>query len=98
MAILNICEFAGPSAVYTPLLVAMPPAASQDVAIGAESAQSDALNAATALVRLCADTACYVALGSDPTAAAEAWYLPADVPEYVAVPRDGTRKIAVIAL
>lgn len=70
----------------------------QNVAIGATSAQSSAVNASTKRIVMSASSACWVALGSDPTAAAHdgAFYLPADGQSYPFSVVPGVTKIAVI--
>lgn len=93
MAILNISEFAENNPI-TLQAARYPKLASQDVAIGATSAQSDAFSATTVLVRVVADVACYIDIATDPTAAAEDTYLPANAPEYFRVA--GFDKLAVI--
>lgn len=69
----------------------------QTVAIGASSAQSATLNAATTLIRIATDTACRVLSGTNPTALATSLPLAAGQSEYFGVPAGGTIKIAVIA-
>jgi hypothetical protein len=67
----------------------------QRVAIGAASAQSLALNAATKFVILTAEVPCHFAHAADPTASAATRFLSAGVPrEFRAV---GGNKIAAIA-
>lgn len=74
-----------------------PPVAEQIVAIGASSAQSSLLNAVTSFVRLTTDVNCSVKFSANPTATATTMRLAAGAVEYIAVPQDGTLKIAVIA-
>lgn len=94
MATLNITEFAENN---PPTLQAarFPKFASQDVAVGGTSAQSDAFDSHTVVIRVVTDTACYIDVSADPTAAAEDVYLPANAPEYFRV--TGGHKLAVIA-
>jgi hypothetical protein len=94
MAILNIAEFNGTGNV-SPLTFNLPPVTTQNVTVGATSAQSAALNAQTRMVSLCADASCYIAVGVNPTAEAGSLYLPADCPTAFSVA--GGHKIAVIA-
>lgn len=74
----------------------VPEKANQVVAIGAASVQSAAMNAKTSMVRLCADAPCSVQFGTNPTATATMMRLPANVPEYLAIPAGKNYKIAVI--
>jgi len=67
---------------------------SQEVAIGATSTQSSAVGPNTSIVRLVSDADCYVAIGSNPTAAAGGCLLSAGLTEYFAC--DGGDKVAVI--
>lgn len=53
--------------------------------LSGSSAQSSALNAATRLIRLVSSEACYVEIGSNPTATSSSMYLPANSPEYFVV-------------
>lgn len=66
----------------------------QQVSVGAASTASNAVAAATNIVRLVADVACRIAIGAAPTATATGIYLPANTVEYIAVA--GSQKIAVI--
>jgi len=78
--------------------IAMTPSvADQAIAIGASTAQSALLNAATGCVRLTADVNCSVKFGTNPTATLTTMRLAAGGVEYFGVPKDGTLKIAVIA-
>lgn len=72
----------------------LPPVAEQIVAIGAASAASAALGPTTRFVRLIADAACSIAVGTNPTATAAKMRLSANVPEVFGV-RAGD-KIAAI--
>lgn len=69
--------------------------ASQAITIGASSAQSSATQGGTTCVQLCSTVACFVAIGPNPTAAANtSCYLPANSPIKMACnPGD---KVAVI--
>ena len=75
----------------------LPAITHQTVAIGASSAQSATLNAATTLIRVATDTACRILSGANPTALATSLPLAAGQSEYFGVPAGGTLKIAVIA-
>lgn len=70
----------------------------QVVAVGAASVQSAALQTTTALVVLTATTDCWVAVASNPTAAAAAgsFFLPAKFPMSFSINKQLTTKIAVI--
>jgi hypothetical protein len=69
------------------------------VAIGAASAQSSAVDATTKRIVLSASSACWVAIGADPTAAANtagSFYLAAGAQSYPIKVTSGVTKIAVI--
>ncbi len=69
MAILFITEYAGTSPYTGNAQIAQEPAlTSQTRTISGTSAQASALNARTRVVRLHADTDCYVLFGTNPTA------------------------------
>lgn len=68
--------------------------ASQNVTIGAASAQSTAFGAGVFDVRVVATVACYVRVDTNPTAVTTDTYLPAGVPEYFRV--SPGQKMAVI--
>lgn len=71
------------------------PGASQPVAIGAGSTQSTAFGTTTGVVRLVATVDCFVTIGANPNAVAgSSMYLPAGVPEFIAV--SGGDKVAVV--
>lgn len=73
--------------------------ASQDVAVGATSAQSALLPATTRIIRLCATTNCRIRIGTNPTALATDTFLPANAVEYVRIPATDTTtqfRVAVI--
>ncbi len=98
MATLYITEFSGPGfegvTGHLPI-AALPSVAEQTKAIGGTSAQSNAFNAQTKVVRLHTDAICSVAFGSNPTATATSMRLPADHTEYFAVTPG--HKVAVIS-
>jgi hypothetical protein len=77
-------------------MAAQPPIAEQTVAIGASSAQSSALNAATKFVRLFTDTVCGISFGTNPTAGATSARMAANTTEYFGVPQGQSFKVAVI--
>ena len=83
---------------YSAPVAAWPPIAQQAITISSTSAQSAVLNALTTLVRVHADTACWIEIGTNPTATNAKMKMPADSTEYFSV-RSGssTTKIAVIA-
>lgn len=95
---LYITEFGGlqsdPSSAAMPCPV-LPSLANQSVVIGAASVQSTAVSAMTRLVRLLADSNCFVAAGVNPTATTQI-ALVAGVPEYFQVPAGQSFKVAVI--
>jgi hypothetical protein len=71
----------------------------QVVAIGATSTQSSAVNAATNRVVLIANMDCWVAIGSNPTAAANtagSFFLSEGIPSYPISVTGGTTKVAAI--
>lgn len=72
----------------------LPSLAAQTVTIGATSAQSSALNAATTFVRIHTDAACHILAGDNPTATTSNLRMPADSTEYFAV--TAGQKIAAI--
>jgi hypothetical protein len=53
------------------------PLAEQSISMSGSSTTCSALNVQTRLVEICADTACYLAFGTAPTAVANYHYLPA---------------------
>lgn len=75
----------------------LPGITSQTVTIGASSAQSATLNAATSLIRVATDTDCRILAAANPTALATSLPLAAGQSEYFGVPVGGSLKIAVIA-
>lgn len=91
---LSISEYPGHEVAGLPCAVE-PSLTDQAVAIGGTSTQSAAFNAATHLVRLCADVSCSVAFGSSPTATTTNKYLAAGAAEYFVV--TPSTKVAVIA-
>lgn len=72
-----------------------PASRNQQVAIGGASAQSEALGELTRFIRVHADTACRVSVGSNPTASSASMRIGAGGTEYLGV-LPGL-KIAVIA-
>lgn len=101
MATLYITELVdlGKSHSSGPAQIAkVPGLVEQTIAIGGSSVQSAALNINTRFVRLCADSVCSVAFGTNPTATTANMRLPANAPEYFDVNvGGGTRLIAAIA-
>ncbi|TAH36536.1 MAG: hypothetical protein EYC62_02515 [Alphaproteobacteria bacterium] len=71
---------------------------SQDVTVGASSAQSAAIGTAgqtpNKIIRLVSTTACRIALGTNPTATSTSTFLPANVVEFTEI--SPGEKIAVI--
>lgn len=96
MAILNITQFQhGDVDGYPSSLI--PAIGSANVTYTTTSTLSAALNANTVRVRLCTDTASYIAIGTAPTAAAATGlFLPANSPEVFTVPKGSGYKIAAI--
>lgn len=78
-------------------LVVMAAAVSHVVAIGASSAQSATLGAATTVVRVATDTDCRILAGANPTALATSLPLGAGQSESFSVAAGSALKIAVIA-
>lgn len=76
-----------------PIQVLKPGTATQINITSSSVATPNAVGAS--VVRICATVACRIAVGSAPTATSSGTYLPANVPEYVAV-YPGVDKIAVI--
>ena len=73
------------------------PGTSQKLSYTGTSAQSSAVATATTLVRVVATTACFIKIGTNPTAVADtSMYLPAGIPEYFGI--EGGQKIAAIQL
>ncbi len=71
---------------------AIKPGTTQNVAVGAASAQSAAVGGL--VVRVVSSTDCHIVFGANPTALATSMFLPAKLPEYfVCAPTD---KLAVI--
>lgn len=71
-----------------------PAIATQTVAIGVASAQSNAFNSKTKFIRLHTDAICSVQFGSNPTATASHARMPAGQTEFFGV--EGGHKVAVI--
>lgn len=83
------------SSIISPSISGIIPGVSQAVSISGTSAQSSALGSNTTAAMLCATVACFVALGTSPTAVANtSLFLPANVPVFVGV--QGGHKVAVI--
>lgn len=97
---LTISEFSGQASNerggLSPI-AGLPDIASQVVTISGVSAQSTALNVATSLVRIAADTDCRILVAVNPTALATSLPLAAGQSEYFGVPLGGALKVAVIA-
>ena len=90
-------EELGRAASGDPVLAGRAPAiTTQSVAIGGSSVQSSALAGKTRFVRLYAEAACHIDIGTNPTAVDDETKLGADSPEYFAIPEGDTWKIAVI--
>jgi hypothetical protein len=100
MAILWIEEYDGLSKDEQGVAIPAPSGAptNQQVTIGATSLPSSALQASTRYVRMHADTACYIKLGTSPTAAANTTseHLMANTYVDRVVPKGLSYKIAVI--
>jgi len=83
------------STIITPGVPGIKPGASQSVSIGGSSTQGTAVAGNTTAVLLCATVACFVAVGSNPTAVAgTSLYLPANVPLFVGI--GAGQKVAAI--
>lgn len=65
------------------------------VVVYAASVQSAALQADTRYVRIISEAKAHFVFGLDPTADADAPYVPADVQEYFGVPRGASYKVAL---
>lgn len=87
MANLNIVEFSSlfRGSGQAAQVVSLPAAAVQNIALTAASTQSAAFNAQTHLIRLRADTDCFVQVGPSPTAAITDIPLSAGTIEYFGV-------------
>lgn len=82
---------------YTLQAVRVPTFASQNITVGAASAQcTNAFGANTAIVRVATDCNCRISFGTNPTATNTSPMLPAGSVEYYAVPKGGAFKLAVI--
>jgi hypothetical protein len=95
MSILNITEFAETIENGVQVMRANE-AASQSVTISGTSAQSADIASTTAIIRLVADSACFVATGASPTATSSDMYLPANSVEYFTVAPGDTIKVAAV--
>lgn len=99
MANLYITEFGGLQAdPYSPGMPCpvLPSLANQAIAIGGASLQSAAVGPMTRLVRVLADSNCFMASGTNPTATTQT-PLVAGVPEYFQIPAGQSYKLAVVA-
>jgi hypothetical protein len=99
MATLYVTEFQGQGLdqnARSIAITAQPPVAEQTVAIGASSAQSNAFNNATNIVRLHTDAICSVEFGTNPTSAATKARMAANQTEYFFIPSAQSYKVAVI--
>jgi hypothetical protein len=96
MAKVYITEHTSPSMYQGGLLpvVRMPPLATQTVAIGGSSTQSNAFNAKTRMIAVHTDAICSVEFGSNPTATANSKRMAANTTEYFEV--GAAEKVAVI--
>ena len=100
MATLWVTEFARAASgdygggIQAPLY---PELANNNVTIGASSVQSKLFNNETRLIRLHTDTACYISIGTNPTANTSKTRMIADSTEFVGIPAGRELKIAVIA-
>jgi hypothetical protein len=97
MAVLYVAEFSGLYAKsdQTGQMAICPPIAQQTVVIGAGSLTcTNPFNAATNLIRVHADAACSIVIGTAPTATALLTRMAANQTEYFAV--SGGDNIAVI--
>jgi hypothetical protein len=85
MATLYIAELSDLAKANTggPIQIAqMPPAVEQAIAFGAVS---NAFSVNTRFLRLCADSACSIAIGANPTATTTNWRLAPNSVEYIGV-------------
>lgn len=100
MANLNITEMPvqGRDAASDRLPIGALPGTVQNVAIGGSSTQSAAFQNTTGMIRLRADIACAVLVGTNPTALTTSVQLDAGAAEYFAVPIGQSYKIAVISI
>jgi hypothetical protein len=98
MATLYVTEFnAGGGVSNFPLSAAQQtPVAEQTVNIGGASAQSNAFNANTTLVRLHTDAICSIEFGANPTSTALKARMAANQTEYFSIPPNSGWKVAVI--
>ena len=87
MATLYIAEFSAGALTATGATPApsCPPITQQVVSISGSSTQSSAFNAATRLIRVHTDTACFVNIGSDPTSSISTMKMVAGQTEYFGV-------------
>lgn len=105
MSILYITEFSnvGFTGGTSTQVAAQPANKEQAITISASSAQSNAFNPNTQLVRLHTDVICAIEFGTNPTAVANTGgasataRMAANQTEYFTVPMTGTYKVAVVA-
>ena len=101
MANINITELTSQGRDSNSLLLPimqMPALTVQNVAIGATSVASATFQSQTGVIRVRADAACAVLIGTDPTALITSTMLDANSAEYFSVPIGGAFKLAVIAI
>lgn len=98
MATLYVTEYAimGQTPNNAAQMPQEPPIASQTVAIGGTSTQSQPFNPSTRFVRLHSDAICSLALAVNPTATVTSARLAANQTEFRAVPEGGSFRVAVI--
>jgi hypothetical protein len=100
MTTLFITEFTGLGRDTASLIVPaanQPATAEQTVTLSGSSTSSNALNAATTLVRLQANAVCNILMGANPTATTANMRLAADQTEYFTVTPGLGFKVAAIA-
>lgn len=88
MATLYISEYTEGAVSQVPNglpLAAEPPVAEQTVALSGTSAQSNAFNGKTRIIRVHTDAICSILVGANPTATTAKKRLPADHTEYFSV-------------
>lgn len=72
------------------------PLTTHNIAVGAASARpAQALSPNTGLIRIVATAKCHIAIGADPTATTDDFYLPAGVVDYIAI-QPGVDTLAVV--
>jgi hypothetical protein len=86
MATLYVSEYAGQGAVNRGNGSTMgqePAAVTQAVSIAGSSTQSNAFTGNTSMIRMCADTSCFIVFGVSPSASnASGFFLPPNVPVF----------------